>query len=174
MRFALFTSPESFVDEVDLIEKIFDAEFSTPEFLYIDKPHLKDLALERFLLSLPEKIRNVSFLCGSPNVAAEFGLMGFHATADWFRSNEAAAVRFAGALSAEISDAKDFEILPENLRGKMKNFVCAENVFGGWGFATSLIRTDATDIPAEVQNAAIVSGIWEFADPVAAWRRLCR
>lgn len=170
MRFALFTSPESFVDEVDLIERIFDCGL---DFLYIDKPRLKDLALERFLLSLPESIRKKSFLCGSPNVADEFGLLGFHETADWFLANESVALRLGVKPSIEVSDPQDFEKLSEALRRKMENIVVPDARALDPN-ASVFARSDATEIPAGILNAAIVSGIWEFADPVAAWRRLCR
>ncbi len=168
MRYSLLTSPENFVDEIDLIEKLFDSGL---DFLYIRKPHLQDLALERFLLALSEDIRKRSFLCGSPNVAANFGLLGFHASVQWILQNADAASRADGRLSVGANALSGIQAIPETLLPRVSHIVVppcegslSENVF---------VESDATNLACGVRNFFIVSGIWEFADPVSAWRRLC-
>lgn len=169
MQYALFTSPEPFVDEIDLIEKIFDAGL---DFLYIQKPHLKDLALERFLLALSESVRQRSFLCGSPNVAGEFGLWGFHASADWAFQNAEAALRSKVRMSVSVGSAPDVQKIAEPLRSKISHFVVSQGE--GLLCEKAFVECDATELPEGPENLAVTSGIWEFADPVSAWRRLCK
>ena len=89
MQYILFTSAESFVDEVDLIEKIFANDV---DYLYVQKPYMNDRLLERFLLSIPEEIRMKTFLCCSPSMAQEFSLAGFHQPMEWFVQNGGAAL----------------------------------------------------------------------------------
>ncbi len=168
MRYSLLTSSENFVDEIDLIERLFDSGL---DFLYIRKPHLKDLALERFLLALSEDIRKRSFLCGSPNVAANFGLLGFHASVKWILQNAEAAFRASGLLSVGANALSDIQEIPKTLEPRIAHIVLpyregslSEKVF---------VECEATDLAEDVENLFIVSGIWEFADPVSAWRRLC-
>lgn len=169
MRYSLLTSPENFVDEIDLIERLFDSGL---DFLYIRKPHLKDLALERFLLALSEDIRKRSFFCGSPNVAENFGILGFHAPVKWILQNADAVSRAGGLLSVGANELSDIQEIPEPLLSRVAHIVVpfregslSENV---------LVESDATDLAAGVENVLVVSGIWEFADPVSAWRRLCK
>lgn len=167
MRYALLTSPESFVDEIDLIEKIFDIGLDA---LYIWKPNLSDRALERFLLSFAEPIRKRSFLCGSPSKASEFGLLGFHVSADFCVRNADASMRASGLLSVHAKDLGDWRKIPEGVRAKVSTLV----VDSLDGFpAPAFVASDATELPAGAENFFITSGIWEFADPVSAWRRLC-
>lgn len=165
--FALFTSEENFVDEIDLIEKISDAGL---DFLYVQKPRMHDLELERFLLALPERIRQKTFLCGSPNAAQEFGLLGFHQTFDWMKQNEAAVLRTNLQESVFLEKASDLQKLSIPLRKKISQILLpgnenAENLNGAF------FCCDATEKPAGIENAAFISGIWEFADSVAAWKR---
>ncbi len=167
MRYALLTSPESFVDEIDLIEKIFDVGLDA---LYIWKPNLSDRALERFLLALAEPIRERSFLCGSPSKALEFGLLGFHVSADFCVRNVDVAMRASGLLSVHAKNQDDWRNVPEVVRNKVSTLV----VDSLDGFpASAFVASDATELPAGAENFFITSGIWEFADPVSAWRRLC-
>ncbi len=168
MRYSLLTSSENFVDEIDLIEKLFDVGL---DFLYIQKPHLKERALERFLLAFSEDICKRSFLCGSPNVAAEFGLLGFHASVEWFLQNADAAMRASGLLSVHAKNQDDWRKIPEGVRGKVSALV-VDSLDGFPGSA--FVASDATELPEGPENFFITSGIWEFADPVSAWRRLCR
>ncbi len=168
MRYILFTSVESFVDEVDLIEKIFANDV---DYLYVQKPHMNDRQLERYLLSIPEAIRMKTFLCGSPSMAQEFSLAGFHQPVDWFVRNADAAQRASGLLSVEAECLEDLERLSPEVRSKIFQVIVknkpkeiSDNVF---------VFCDATELPDNVPNRAIVSGIWEFADSVSAWGRLC-
>ena len=116
MRYILFTSVESFVDEVDLIEKIFANDV---DYLYVQKPHMNDRQLERYLLSIPEAIRMKTFLCGSPSMAQEFSLAGFHQPVDWFVRNADAAQRASGLLSVEAECLEDLEQLSPEVRSKI-------------------------------------------------------
>ncbi|MBP5248003.1 MAG: hypothetical protein J6Z31_09140 [Fibrobacter sp.] len=168
MRYILFTSVESFVDEVDLIEKIFANDV---DYLYVQKPYMNDRALERFLLSIPEGIRMKTFFCGSPSVAQEFSLAGFHQPVEWYVRNGDAARRAPGLLSVEAECLGDLEKLSPEVRSKIFQVIVKnkpeeipENAF---------VVCDATELPQDVPNRAILSGIWEFADPVSAWGRLC-
>ena len=168
MQYILFTSVESFVDEVDLIEKIFANDV---DYLYVQKPYMNERQLERFLLSIPEEIRMKTFLCGFPSVAQEFSLAGFHQPLEWFIQNAGAALRASGLLSVEVECLGDLEKLSPEVRSKIFQVVVKnkpeeipENVF---------VVCDATELSNDVPNRAIVSGIWEFADAVSAWRRLC-
>lgn len=169
MRYALLTSPENFVDEIDLTERLFDSGL---DLLYILKPNLNERSLDRFLLSLPEAIRKRSFLCGSPSKAAEFDLAGFHVSADWCVRNADAALRALPALSVYVREAERLREIPGKVREKISEVV-VESV--GEGFPeNALVSSDATALPENVENFWICSGIWEFADPVSAWRRLCK
>ena len=168
MQNILITRVESFVDEVDLIEKIFANDV---DYLYVQKPYMNERQLERFLLSIPEEIRMKTFLCGSPSVAQEFSLAGFHQPLEWFIQNAGAALRASGLLSVEVECLGDLEKLSPEVRSKIFQVVVKnkpeeipENVF---------VVCDATELSNDVPNRAIVSGIWEFADAVSAWRRLC-
>ena len=169
MQYILFTSAESFVDEVDLIAKFFANDV---DYLYVQKPYMNDRQLERFLLSIPEEIRMKTFLCGSPSMAQEFSLAGFHQPMEWFVQNGGAALRASGLLSVEVEYLRDLEKLSPELRSKIFQVIVKnkpervpENVF---------VACDATELSDdEPPNRAIVSGIWEFADSVSAWRRLC-
>ena len=168
MRYILFTSVESFVDEVDLIEKIFTNDV---DYLYVQKPYMNDRELERYLLSIPESIRMKTFLCGSPSMAQEFSLAGFHQPVEWFVRNADAALRAPGLLSVEAECLEDLGKLTPEVRSKVFQVIVknkpediSENVF---------VVCDATELPENVPNRAIVSGIWEFADSVSAWGRLC-
>lgn len=168
MRYALLTSSESFVDEIDLIEKFFDAGL---DLLYVWKPNLSERALDRFLLSLAEPIRGRSFLCGSPSKALEFGLLGFHVSADFCVRNADAAMRASGLLSVHAKSQDDWRKVPEGVRNKVSTLV----VDSKEGFPCSaFVASDATELSADAENFFITSGIWEFADPVSAWRRLCK
>ncbi len=169
MLYSLFTSPESFVDEIDLIERLFDCGVDA---LYVQKPGMGDVSLERFLISLPEPIRERSFLCGSPNKAGEFGLAGFHLPLDWFKKNAEAARRSSGLWSVEVENRAELDALPAEMREKFSRVVLKSRE--GMIHPSDFILCDATEIPGIAVNRAIASGIWEFADPVAAWRRLCR
>lgn len=171
MRFALFTSPEDFVDELDLIESIFSVG---AESLYVDKPQKNELSLERYLLSIPESIRQRTFLCGSPNAAAEFGLAGFHRPSGWFVDNADAVCRFSGRMSVEANSAGELEKIPSAVRERISRAVVpsASGIAPAAGMET-FFACDATDGLPREGDLAIVSGIWEFADPVSAWRRLC-
>lgn len=167
MRYALLTSPESFVDEIDLIEKIFDIGLDA---LYIRKPNLSERALDRFLLSLAEPIREQSFLCGSPSKALEFGLLGFHVSANFCVRNADATMRASGLLSVYAENQDDWRKIPEDVLCKVSTLV-VDSLDGFPGSA--FVASDATELPADAENFFITSGIWEFADPVSAWRRLC-
>jgi len=169
MRYILFTSVESFVDEVDLIEKIFANDV---DYLYVQKPHMNERELERYLLSIPESIRMKTFLCGSPSVAQDFSLAGFHQPVDWFVRNADAALRAPGLLSVEAECLGDLERISPEVRSKIFQVIVKnkpeeipDNVF---------VFCDATELSGDVPNRAIVSGIWEFADSVSAWGRLCQ
>ncbi len=169
MHYSLLTSPENFVDEIDLIERLFDSGL---DFLYIQKPHLKDLALERFLLALSEDIRQRSFFCGSPNIAENFGILGFHASVKWILQNADAVSRTLGLLSVGANESSDIQKIPEPLAPRVAHVVVpfredslSEKV---------LVESDATELAPGMENVLVVSGIWEFADPVSAWRRLCK
>ncbi len=169
MRYALFTSPESFVDEIDLIERLFDCGV---DVLYVQKPHLGELALERYLLSIPEAIRANSFLCGSPSFAAEFGLAGFHRPLEWFEKNADAVSRVSGLLSVETDSRDDLEKISPEIRSRF-SAVVLKNVAPGYDDSEYFV-CDALELFKVPGNRAIVSGIWEFADPVSAWKRLCQ
>lgn len=169
MQYSLFTSPESFVDEIDLIERLFDCGV---DFLYVQKPGMGDVALERFLISLPESIRKKSFLCGSPNKAVEFGLAGFHLPLDWFKKNVSAALRASGLWSVEAESRAELDVLPPEMLEKFSRVVLKSRE--GKILPSDFVLCDATELSSVVGNRAVASGIWEFADPVAAWRRLCR
>ncbi len=169
MRYALLTSPENFVDEIDLTERLFDFGL---DLLYIRKPDLDERSLDRYLLSLSESIRERSFLCGSPSKAAEFGLAGFHVPLDWCVRNADAALRASVALGVYVREAQSLEKIPPDVRAKISEIVVETP---GEGFPeNAFVSSDATALPENVENFWISSGIWEFADPVSAWRRLCK
>ena len=168
MRCSLFCSEESFVDEIDLIEKISALGM---EHLYVRKPRMDERALGRFLLALPESVREKTFLYGFPSAAQEFGLAGILQPLEWILQNEKAVWNSGVSLGILLHSIEDLPKLSAEISARVSAFLLSEKT--GNAGENGFVLCDATEIPAGVRNAAIVSGIWEFADPVSAWKRLC-
>ncbi|MCK9182563.1 MAG: hypothetical protein M0P13_06770 [Fibrobacteraceae bacterium] len=180
MKFALFTSTENFVDEHYLIERIFECG---ADYLYVDKPNLTELQLEHWLLALPPEIREKSFICGNPNVASEFGLLGFHRDSAWFEKNQSAVP------SSDIQASMETSSLDVSLIGYSQVVLVPANKFKGLAGVRSAFEDkkvaiffagDSDDFnldalqKAGFDGVAVRSGVWEYADSISAWRRLCK
>lgn len=184
LNLILLTSPVNFAGEHEHLEEMFE---KFPFQLHVRKPGFSEGQLEKFLLGLNEEIRSMAVLHGSRDMAEAFGLAGFALPAThlelaappcglkhfaWCRSLEelSAAPKVDGAILYPVFDSyTDIEA-----KGKFAGVSVGE--FGNRGIAAGGVDEDRF---GELQKlgyagAAICGAVWNYADPLPAWNRICR
>ena len=191
----LITSPEDFADEHALIESLFELGLSR---LHVRKPHHGGGALERWLLALDGDCRAKVVLHGHPEMAHEFNLSGFHMNAKWFAENSARLADSGLSRSASAHSMAEVDSLPEGIsytflspifdsisKADYKSSFDLDDVTT-WLFArrasgkkTSVLALGGVDADsislvksAGFDGAAILGGVWNYADPLQAWRNI--
>lgn len=171
---ALFTSPEDFADECELIDSLFGMGLSR---LHVKKPRGDEHSLSRWLLAFDAASRSKMILHGFPQLAAEYELGGFAMDSAWFATNAerfaekpflrcAVTASFAELRPVPGSDCIIFES-DEFLRegGRILDFPVH---FAG--------NVDAENLPGLKESgfagAVALESVWNYADPLKAWRAL--
>ena len=191
----LITSPEDFADEHALIESLFGLGLSR---LHVRKPRHASGALERWLLALDADARSRVVLHGHPEMAHEFNLSGFHMNAKWFAENPARFVDSGLSRSASAHSMAEADSLPEGISytflspifdsiskadykssfdlDDVTTWLFARRASGKKTAVLALGGVDADSISlvksAGFDGAAILGGVWNYADPLQAWRNI--
>lgn len=171
---SLFTSPEDFADECELIDSLFGMGLAR---LHVKKPRGDEHSLSRWLLSFDAPSRSKMILHGYPQLAAEYDLGGFAMDSAWFATN---AERFAGrpllrcavaTSSADLrpvpgSDCIIFE--PDEFSREGTAALNSPVHFAG--------SVDVESLPGLKKSgfagAVALESVWNYADPLRAWRNL--
>ena len=191
----LITSPEDFADEHALIESLFGLGLSR---LHVRKPRHASGALERWLLALDADCRSKVVLHAHPEMAHEFNLFGFHMNAKWFAENPARFADSEISRSASAHSMAEVDSLPEGISysflspvfdsiskadykssfdlAEVTTWLSARRTLGKKTSVLALGGIDADSISlvkkAGFDGAAILGGVWNYADPLQAWRNI--
>ncbi len=191
MDILLFTSPVDFAGECENLEEMFA---TCPFSLQIRKPHHSERQLERFLLSLPQEIREMAVLHGDQEMAQSFSLMGYAGAMSIKNRGEGCGAQDL-PFYAVCSKEEELENLPQSVSGAFlypyfdslsephvqglyKRSEISESVIPGAerAFACGGITED--DFlhfrKRGFKGAAVCGGVWNYADPLAAWLRVTR
>jgi thiamine-phosphate pyrophosphorylase len=191
----LITSPEDFADEHTLIESLFGLGLFR---LHVRKPHHASGALERWLLALNAEVRSCVVLHGHPEMAREFNLCGYHMNVKWFTENPARFADSGLSCSASAHSMAEVDSLPEEISyvflspvfdsiskvdyhsafdlGKVATWLASRRESGRKMPVFALGGVDADTISlvkgAGFDGAAVLGGVWNYANPLQAWRNI--
>lgn len=185
LNLILLTSPVNFAGEHEHLEEMFE---KFPFQLHVRKPGFSEGQLEKYLLGLNEEIRSMAVLHGSEDLANCFGLAGVCRAATSFGNGN---VQFAGGKQyAWCRSIEELSALPKvdgailwpvfdsfteiGVKGKFS----AENVqdINNKVFAAGGVdEENFTELSSKgFAGAAICGAVWNYADPIPAWTRICR
>jgi len=184
LNIILQTSPVNFAGEHELLEQMFE---KFPFSLHVRKPGFSEGQLEKFLLGVNEEIRSMSVLHGSRDMAESFGLAGFALPASHLELASACDLkRFAVCRSLEelgtvpsVDGAILYPVFDSYTEIGAKGKFAGESVLAYAKtriFAAGGVDEDRfKEIEKLGYAGAVVCGaVWNYADPLPAWTRVCR
>lgn len=182
----LLTSPVNFAGEHELLETMFE---KYPFSLHVRKPGFSEGSLEKYLLGLNEDIRSVAVLHGSAEMAQSFGMAGVALPAShilggvevpcdlkkfaWCRSLEevSALPEVDGAILFPVFDSLTEIGAKGQFAGQKVQNLSKNRVFAAGGISEDEFKEVAS---LGYAGVALCGSVWNYADPVPAWNRICR
>jgi len=184
-RLILITSPEDFTDEIPLLEVMAERGL---DFLHIRKPTKDRDSLAFWIAQLPERLRRLAVLHGSPDLALNFGLCGYHGLQYGPPRGDYVELQWSVSLhhprEARAFDAWQYAFLSPIFESFSKpgyRVLWDYAALGQWledfpGDVVALGGVDAQRMEILYQlgfaGAAVLGAVWNAADPLGAWDTL--